>query len=292
MTEDNPIQNGTNPATSLEEVGLLAVYNDLSTKLTDKKEEKKRITIKYETDIAQIDTEIKLIEKTVEGLQQIYDASNIVVPIVKKAPIEAIETTEEEKVVLPVEKEDILPTISEKKEDEPTVKEDEPKPGERGALRYAIIRAVSDKDDFLTNDEVFDYLTEQFPKYGFLKRNVISGLKDARQAKAIIGVPVDGPGRTSFVHGLPEFFTIDNKVSTLKEEYLEKLIQKLEAHGLSVGNISESEKREVSDLEASEKKLPSASTDGNAESETNRETPSIDAEVRLNGFSSGLIEFT
>lgn len=266
---------------------------ELFTKLREKQKEKERIDAEYKAKVEPVKALILKYEQIASLLIEVHllessTGQDVVKPLEQSTNTEK-STRENNTEGHHEEMEDLKSAINPIAESKSNFERDY-KPGERGALRYAIVKAVRDSDDFMTNDEIIKYLDTQFAEHNFDRKNVITGLKDARQVElkdlapdtVVFGITIGDSQKNAYLHGLRSFLVDPNNPTGLKESYKLKFERKLRSLGPLIGDDTQ---ESLFNLYGPEKKLASGGAEANAKSDTDLgEKPSVDAAGNITGF--------
>jgi hypothetical protein len=212
-----------------------AMLADLEGKLAAIRLEEQAIIRRHEKELSSIASRLSLVEATVQGIKTLYMGSAatpqhriIVLPepsfIVKNHhmffgggdllshPQESL-TESTAHNPHPKSTKDIIIDIAKRRR-------------RRGVLRDLVLLAITDRDTFLTTDEVADFIATHHPEAPVERKEISTGLKDYRRSNRVVAFPAyDSSGNRHFLNGLPEFYLdfSNPEFPEVKPEYISKL---------------------------------------------------------------------
>jgi hypothetical protein len=215
----------------------LAIVNDEVSEITKRhQEELAPILARHESELTPALARQSLIADTVKGVSKLYPHYQNIF-FVEQEPSE-----ENLSLVLPKDNQalfnEVHPSDNRQKVEENIALD---KPQGRFIVRQAIISTLKESGEFLTTQEVYEIVVKNYPREDIPRTRIQIGLRDARRAQDIIGIPVTtlDSGIQTYVHGLKDYLNDPENPKTIKETYYEKLLLKLPKLGYTITGVTD-----------------------------------------------------
>ena len=219
MVEGNESASAHEPTPDAREGGVEAVIADLEIRLSDVHAQEHAMKLRHTKELAEIINVRSSIQNAINGLKFIYKENDSHDDGQGQHAAAYTNGTDSHDNL------GLFPEFSKTK-------------GGRGSLRNFVVDALRRSDDFLTMNEVSDFIAKNHPGHTFGRKQISTGLKDYRLSQKVVAYAAyDVFGNRIFLNGLPEFYSdLSTKPNpTIKSKYYDKLILKINAMSLTLG---------------------------------------------------------